>query len=627
MNSADEMMFKMIRFILANSIVHYNDLIEFTGLSRKTIAKYLDDIQIKCRDFDVNLVRKRNVGIYFEGDTNKIAAEFKISLNKVSSQSREMQILEFLRKLNRPILLDDLADEFFISRNTLVRDLKKLKNKFDIEISSSTQGIYLDQSQNKNLTAKVIKNFGITTVKQQSHNAEFVRNFNIPPTLTAYIDSKSLEIIQKVLTDFVIMTHLDINEYEYESLLIHSTLAIQRIEKGEEIANDKLVNQKTKIMPDTLSLVRLLEQNFNCVIPTSEIEYLNLHIIAIKSQEVAIEKKSAFSNNLTAFLKEIIDDFDDLLIKNLIIHLIPAIKRCRLRIYIKNPYAEQIKVKFPIAVDQATKLVATLQKKYQVTFNEDEICYLALHFESFIERKAKSNEKIRIAVVCSTGYGTAVLLKQQLKEHFPQIQSPRLLSVQDLIEKGVQADIILSTIPVVTQNIPVIQVPPFLNKKDLQKLSNLIEELDKKKYVDNFFERLIHISCISIVKNKITRWGAIQKLTENLAEYDFVTEKMKSVALAREELSSTSLGIIAIPHGNIQEVKKPAIGILLAKQGISWGNDQVKLCFFVALDKSVANKLDDIYSYFYDLIKSKECVKQLINSETVEELYNHIVRR
>lgn len=627
MNSADEMMLKMVRFILANSVVHYCDLAEFTGLSRKTIAKYLDNIQLKCSEFDVNLVRKRNVGIYFEGDTDKVAAEFKISLNNMGSQTREMQILDFLLKLDQPILLDDLAEKFFISRNTLVRDLKKLRNKFQIKISSNVRGIYLDRNQNKNLTAKVIKNFGVTTVKQTSNNAEFVRNFNIPIALTKYIDQKNLEIMQKVLANFVVITHLDINEYEYESLLIHSILAIQRIQKETEILNDKLVDQKTKIVAETLSLVKLLEQNFQCAIPTNEIEYLNLHIIAIKSQEVAIEKKSAFSNNLTLFLKEIIDDFDEVLIKNLIIHLIPAIKRCRLKIYIKNPYVEQIKIKFPLAVDQATKLAATLQEKYQVVFNEDEICYLALHFESFIERKANHHEEIRIAIVCSTGYGTAVLLKQQLKEHFPKIQSPRLLSVQELIEKGVQSDIILSTIPVVAKNITVMQVSPFLNKKDLQKLGNLIENLEQAKYVDNFFERLIHVNCISIVENKITRSDAISILTENLAEHDFVTKQMAKVALEREKLSSTSLGVIAIPHGNIQEVKKPAIGILLAKQGIPWGDDHVKLCFFVALNKSVANKLDDIYSYFYDLIKNKEIIKQLVGSETPVELYKHIVRR
>ncbi|MFT8667677.1 MAG: PRD domain-containing protein [Liquorilactobacillus ghanensis] len=627
MNSADEMTYKMIRFILANSIVHYGDLMEFSGLSRKTIAKYLDDIQKMCPRFDVKLVRKRNVGIYFEGNTNKIAAEFKISLNKVDIESREMQILEFLLKLDHPILLDDLADNFFISRNTLIRDLKKLKNKFEIEITSSTQGIYLDQKQNKNLTAKVIKKFGVATVKQKAHDAKFVRNFNIPTALTKYIDKENLEIIQKVLADFVFATHLDINEYEYESLLIHATLAIQRIENGKEIYKDQLIDQKAEIIPETLNLVQLLEKNFQCQIPENEIEYLNIHIIAIKSQEISITQGSNFSNNLTSFLKESIDDFDDLLIKNLIIHLIPAIKRCKLKIYIKNPYVEQIKVKFPVAVDQATKLVSKLQKEYKVIFNEDEICYLALHFESFIERKSKNKQEIKIAIVCSTGFGTAVLLKQQLKEHFPKISTPRLLSVQELIENGVHADIILSTIPIVTKNIKVMQVSPFLNDKDLHRLSNLINELQQSKYVDNFFEKLIHVNCISIIKNKITREDAINILSKNLAKENCVTTQMNSAALEREKLSSTSLGIIAIPHGNIREVKKPAIGILSAKQGISWGEDNVKLCFFVALDKTVANKLDDIYSYFYDLIKDKEIVKQLINSGTPEELYDRIVRK
>lgn len=64
--NSDEL--QIIDKIIQDEIVHYADLSRVTGKSRKTIAKYLDHISSEVENFNVELVRKRNVGIYFEGD-------------------------------------------------------------------------------------------------------------------------------------------------------------------------------------------------------------------------------------------------------------------------------------------------------------------------------------------------------------------------------------------------------------------------------------------------------------------------------------------------------------------------------------------------------------------------------
>ncbi|WP_281165183.1 BglG family transcription antiterminator [Liquorilactobacillus sicerae] len=626
MASTNKTMNEIVSFIMVNSKVHYHQLIEYTGLSRKTIVKYLDQIQKKCSSFGVELVRKRNVGIYFKGNVSKLKESFQISLNEADSCSREMQILDFLLKNKKTILLDDLADKFFISRSTLIRELNKLKESFGIKISSNVKGIFLDgdNKSNNDLTARVIKSFWVTTVNQRKHDEKFTRNFNIPPALTKYIQESNVRKMQLILAEFIKKANLNINEYEYESLLIHSIVAVQRIKDGETINDNPLIDRKVEVILETTQLVKLLEKNFNCKIPENEIKYLNIHIIAIKGSELSAGNISQPSDKLTNFLKEELSSYDELLIKNLVIHLLPAIKRCKLDIYIKNPYTKQIKLKFPLAIDEASRLAVSLQKEYQVMFNEDEICYIALHFESYIERESKNNQKIKIAIVCSTGYGTAVLLKQQIIEHFGRKLSLELLSVQKLIENGIEADIILSTIPLSTSKIKVLQVPPFLNDKNLEIIKNSIDEIEKRKYLDNFFIKMINPNCIIIENEKIDRQQAIVSLTDRLYHQGFVTSNMQKSAIERERLSSTSLGIIAIPHGNIKEVIHPVIGVLSTPKGIIWSNDEVKLCFFVALDKTVSNNLDNIYSYFYDLIRSKEGIKRLIRSRTSSELYENI---
>ena len=59
----------IIELILSKRIVHYQDIMEYTGTSRKTIAKYLNEVEKVVNQQGVHLVRKRGQGIRFSGNT------------------------------------------------------------------------------------------------------------------------------------------------------------------------------------------------------------------------------------------------------------------------------------------------------------------------------------------------------------------------------------------------------------------------------------------------------------------------------------------------------------------------------------------------------------------------------
>ncbi|WP_050611785.1 hypothetical protein [Ligilactobacillus agilis] len=56
----------IIKFILAKGLVHYNEIEDYVHKSRKTVAKYLDEIEeeIAKSNINVKLIRRRNHGIY-----------------------------------------------------------------------------------------------------------------------------------------------------------------------------------------------------------------------------------------------------------------------------------------------------------------------------------------------------------------------------------------------------------------------------------------------------------------------------------------------------------------------------------------------------------------------------------
>lgn len=620
----------IIKFIISKSIVHYQDIMDYTGLSRRTISKYLDKISDMMKAYDVELVRKRNVGIYFDGNLEKLISKFQISPSSDdTSELRQLNILNYLMTCRESVLIDDIADKFYISRSTLTRDLKKIKTEYKVETAFGKDGIFLKHSEEdtRKIISRVISKFWIPEITHDSGTDGFNRNFNIPSTLEKYIDEEILSKTLDVLQEFERQNKIFIKEYEYQSLLIHITIAIQRIKDGDYLQHEDLIAEDYAILDNTNRLVKMLEATFDCCIPLSEIRYLNIHVLAITNGHLHLEKYSNFEEELVSFLKENIMDYDTVLLKNLLVHLQPAIKRNKLGVSVINPYCEIIKSKFPLAMDKAVQLAQCLSSKYQITLNEDEICYIALHFEAFLERSQNIKGEINVALVCSTGFGTAALLKQQIKKKFGNmIKSIQSLSVQEVVNRGVNADVIISTVPFDMPGKKILQVTPFISEQDFECLEDIIKEACKEKYATNMFLKMIDKKCIIVENQKVDYQKAIEEIVSGLHTQEYVTKEMLNSAIKREKISSTALGSIAIPHGDIKHVIKPVIGLLVSKQGIIWGNNQkVNVVFFIALNKEVENKIDEIYSHFYELIQNEAEIKKLSLLTTADEVYQRLL--
>lgn len=628
----EEITTELIRFILTRKTVHYQDIMEYTKKSRKTVAKYLDyiDDRIMGLSFDVNLIRKRNVGIYFKGNVNQLLAYYNVNLQIEPREKRQLKILEYLLNNNKPVITDDLADKFFVSKSTLERDLKELKRKYGLVISDNL-GISINKTESKlrmlmsNLVQKNLRK----EIKQDEQTDDYILDFNIPPELTGYIDRGTLSKTRDILREFNGAVNNYINEYEYTSLIIHIAIAIKRIRKGEYI-NDTNDMNETNILPATNVLVELIEKKFNCDIPISEQRYLNLHVIAIEGGAIDVERDPSVDKQLVSFLKANLNEYDDLLIKNLVLHLMSTIKRGEFKVKINNPYKKEIKSEFPKAVDLAAYLIKNLNKCYPVLINEDEICYIALHFESYIERKKNNGmKKVTVVIVCSTGYGTAAFLKQRLKIELGfDIAIIKSISVDELMKNGVEADLIISTIPIKSSRNNVVQVSPLINDSEIELLEKVVRRIKEKKRkyvpVNNFFIKLIKKNCIISNSGASTPNDAIKEIVMRLEKNGYVTDKMYNAALSRENLSSTDLGNVAIPHGNISQVKKSVIGVLTCKNAIDWGEGKVRCVFFMALNKDVSNEIDDIYSHFYNLIKDSKKLDNLNQYKEINDIYNYL---
>lgn len=623
---------KIIAKIVQDDIVHYADLAKVTGKSRKTIAKYLDHIASEVTAFNVQLIRKRNVGIYFQGDLQKLVEMLHDSPEGRKGVSKDERIIALLSQLlsepeGKPI--QELCDELFVSRGTLENDLKKIKRlleKDGAELISNHRGIKIAASERikRRLMSDLLNMYWGDSGSLQYEHKNLVIPQDLPKDIQNLMNQTVLDKVNRVLEEFEKESGFYLNDYEYQSLCIHLVIAIERIKNHEVL---KSVDSDKELEPETKQLSQLLETEFGIELPLDENKYIDIHIMAAKEgvstarNKVDREKKVA-ENELNEFLTKNIAAYDEILIRNLTLHLIPALKRLSLGLKLSNPYSDEIKRYFPYSYNQAADLGIKIFQEFKIKLNEDELAYITLHLQTFLER---SSSKLTAVIVCSTGMGTARLIEQRIKNRFAdRLEIKRVTSVQSLKRVPITEDLVISTINISDLRVPVIVVPPFLDKRSLNKIEQKISQVNGQSQYGAEFMSLIDDEVIIIDNDEVSKTEAIEKIALLLEKKGYANQGIGQAAIEREELASTQIDQVAVPHAPLSYVKHPCIGIYINKHGVKWGKGDVNLIFFLAMNKEVKQEIDKIYEYFNEILENQVLLKRLISCKSNSEVINKL---
>ncbi|RPA65421.1 transcription antiterminator [Aerococcus agrisoli] len=630
---------KLIQFILKKQKTNYEELSEYSGLSKRTVAKYLNEVRDFLNSFNVLLTIKQGEGVYLEGDLKELEDTLN-SLNFYSSDSKENRQIRLYSKFilsSEFIKVQDLADEFFVSRSTIESELKVVRKKFlnqGFEIISNRNGMILDVSEQekRELMSDLISQFwgGLSYSKDLGQN--LILQVETSTYLEQILNTDNLKIITKILNTFTNITSLILTDYEYQSLAIHLTIAIERIRNNLFLEELNSETDKRIIENNTILLSELVEEEFDLLLPEMEKSYLNNHVIAIQNNVLNNEfsytpinvKDKNLHNLITESLASINPDVE--LVKSLILHLDAAIVRLKLDLNIYNPYTEEIKVSFPLAFETAIPLVYNIEKNYQIKMNDDEIAYIAIHIQNFFERASSINRlKLKAVIVCSSGYGTSKLLEQRIKSmFFDEIEVSRVLSLGDLEKTLVTEDLIISTIPVSQHDIPVVQVSPLLGKLDREKILDVINKNTEENHTIDQFMGYLDEDLIFIDNGSQDREYVLSKLCGRLISKKYAKEGIFESSMAREEISSTAIDSFSMPHAQIEYIHVPKIAIYVNKDGIAWDKDNVKIVFFFALNKEAKKNINEVYSFFNELISNEEIMKKLIHVSDKDEIISLI---
>ena len=619
---------EMILYILNSEVVHYSDIGKNIGRSRKTITKYLNEIEPVLAKYNVKLIRKRNVGVYFEGDTDKLNRAIHASGFNSSPKNKDERITFILSKLllsDESQTIQDLADASFVSRGTMENDFKEIKRmlaEHDAFIENTSDGVKVvaSESSRRKLISELLTMYWGKTLYSKNNKGEVHSKLQFPKEITQFLRKDIFSNVIKSLDEFENTSPLKLTDYEYQSLAIHLIISLERITENEVLTVGK---NNIRLEDNTIILVKILERNFALKIPEYEKQYINIHILAAEGQLSNDEEVSKSESNfqqkaITKFLKENITDYDQILINGIMLHLSSALKRLYLGLNLHNPYTQEIKRNFPQAFNEALDLCTKLEQEFNVSMNEDEVAYVALHIEAFLERP---KNMVTAVIVCSTGLGTARLLNQRIKKFFSNtINVLRVTSVQDLKHNSIKEDLIISTINFDVSDKPVVIVPPFLDNNSVKAITEEVNKILNKTHESKSFINLLKPDLILIDSDKKERNQVIQKIGDRIVEVGYGKENIADAAIKREQLASTAMDNVAMPHAPIEYVKKPFIAVYVNRDGIDWHGNTVNIVFFLAMNKQVHDEIDSIYKYFNNVLEDKKLLKRIVNSSKGSEI-------
>lgn len=594
------------------------------GVSKRTVHSKLKLLENHIQRLGKCIEKKRGVGILLKNC--KIEQPFTESLDTIdtySTFSRRIDIMKILLFDEEMISFNSLSELYLVSKTSISKDLECIKEILqagsDITLKSDVQGTRISGTESDIQKAYLQFNRYIISHSNYYYDDTIRMKMNV---LGPYYEETIISVCTNILYNYVRDNSNALADYYVQNVLNIFIILVHRNLNGHHIQE----NEKTKGSEFSLffeeSAVRLLHKaalRLRFSYTNEDVKFFSQHLIANRFESLPKETidNGVVKTLLTRVSKALSIDFsnDKKLEQQLMDHIPPMIYRLQSNNKTENPFTEQIKTEFSLTFNVIWVVLSEYEKKLNISFNEDEIAFLTIYFQSAIER-AKLNRKI--LVVCQMGIATSELLMNRIKNILPSLDTIEVASVAELEHIDVyQFDLIISTIKIEIPEKKVLFVSPFLTDIDTQKIKNsgykpsnlspknstlTVQHL--RKYIQ---PDLVYVNSEFSSKEELFRMVGLQLIKKGL-----VSEKFIENLFQREKLGGTDLPSgTAVPHGHPSYVNKTTIVFIKNKKKFKWDKYYVDIIFLICISEEDTNQTRQILSDIYNIVDTENVLKQM----------------
>lgn len=485
----NDYMDSMVNYLLnRRDFVSGQELAQVLNVSTKTIARAVKQANESAGDVTI-IESQRGRGYrlnfqnYFSQRDNMRRPE---GMGGITSAERRDEIIKRLLITSpQQYRMDDIWGKFYLSDSAVASDMRALRvmlDKFRLTLNRVGDRVWIDGTETdvRRAIAQLVKTDDVATDRFLQPNQTIKQR-------DASFVTMQLDLVER-------MMHADI-PYPYSvNLFTHLYILIERFRNSVALSDGEFTDAMRSQMEEHPSIrevcekvVENLSTYLGTTLPAVEVYFLYQYLTSSR-----IHHHNADSHEITDQVRVVTEFLIDKVIEDpeyrhinrqsllisLAKHMKPLMNRLENNIKVNNALLEQIKLEYSHLFNAVTKATVQLSEHFHLaTIDDEEIGFITVYFAQAVETSASP---LNVLLVCTTGLGTAQLLRSKIEKRLPSFHVVETLAARNLdseIARYPHVDMVISTIRLPeTVTKPTVVVSAMLTIEDQERLE---EEADR----------------------------------------------------------------------------------------------------------------------------------------------------
>lgn len=615
------------------------------NVSDRTIRDNIKLINEIVSEHNLNIESSRGKGYRIrKKDVKPFSKLISIEQEKVPilPEERMKFIIERLLVQKEGVDVFYLADEMFVSEQTIEIDIKRIKNMLkdkhlELTISKKNNRYFIEGKE-------IYRRYLLCSVVMDETFESLLDLYNYSPYLKEVDLIKIKDILMKNIED----SNFVFSDLDLVSLIIHCAVSVQRMKQNFYLDSEENLDVKevSKEMEIAKNIAKDLNKEYGIIFNDLEIANIanNISLKKASLHHQKLELGRDYSNKTStdlvdSLLEGVRNEFnldltgDKHLKVYLSSHIDSLIKRISYNRAYNNPYLDEIKNSYPYLFEIAVFIRKRFYELTNMTMGEDEIGYIAIHLGAAVERQKTKEPIKKVALVSHASMAYKQLLYNKLHNllsHRMEIIGPFAIYEIDKIKEQ-NPDMIISSVRLPEDiKIPNVVTSIFLTDSDILQIKKFIDDFDNEqerkkltKQIKKYINKDLFYSGLNFKKPD----DVIEFMSDKMIQEGFAPKDFKELVFKREKISPTSFdNLIAMPHSIESNGYKTGISVLILKEPIRWSEKNVQIVFMFSLKKGEQNELKNIYRLIQELILGdRESVKRLSRIKDFDEFIEKLV--
>ena len=654
MNARQKKLLKIL--INEEDYISVDQLMDQLAVSKRTVHNDLCKVEDFLSDYHIELKRKSKHGVKIEASVSKKESLlYYLDIHKeetdiLSTKIRRMKIYSRLLSNNEGTSLNKLADEFMVSKTSIVSDLdiiEKQVQKFNLSLIKDRKGTRIEGNEIdiRHALSQLASDFVQLEFEEDQIEPKVSRlDLSTYYRLKNLFNIDAIEKIEKIISEAEQRLGYVINDLSYVNLITHLLILIKRVD------NDTLYTKETakqiyqaEVIDKTMAIANYIAvaiaKEFDIELPEGEVQYIHQYLVCsgIQSDFMHLnienhlldikEEHIEIVNQLIEFVSVAIHcplQEDKELKISLMTHIVPLLQRIKYHVKLDNPLINEIKVQYSAMYSIITLAVEMIDNQTLHNLSQDEIGFLTIHFQAAVER---SMQQKNVIIVCPEGIGFSRLIAHRIERFISSIVIKDIVSLNQLQQIDLkEIDFVISTVPIKECAKPVVLVSSFLSEMDIRGINNfLVDHVSEQKQYYQHLGKIIDETVVHVQLDVDNKDDVLSYLCDELHKHHYVSENYKESVFRREKIMATDLGNnIAIPHGSEKEIIKSKIVIATLKQPILWNQHQVQIIFMIAMNMKEPQVTKNTLKDLYAVMDNKQAMQVLLEAKNAKDVIEYL---